>query len=87
VLVEVRNADGTTNFLSATDDDGYFGFQTAAGPATGADLFVHAQGAGCVVKALGATAHIDEVPAAGDKCVVVAWPLGGEGREVTCLPS
>jgi hypothetical protein len=28
------------------------------------------------------TAHIDEIPAAGDECVVVAWPLGGEDRRL-----
>ena len=28
------------------------------------------------------TAHVLEVPAAGDECVVVAWPLGGEGRRL-----
>jgi len=28
------------------------------------------------------TAHIAEIPAAGDECVVVAWPLGGEGRRL-----
>jgi hypothetical protein len=28
------------------------------------------------------TAHIEETPAAGDECVVVAWPLGGEGRRL-----
>ncbi|HSX22115.1 MAG TPA: hypothetical protein VLE97_04990 [Gaiellaceae bacterium] len=28
------------------------------------------------------TARIDEIPAAGDECVVVAWPLGGEGRRL-----
>lgn len=26
------------------------------------------------------TAHVHEAPAAGDECVVVGWPLGGEGR-------
>jgi hypothetical protein len=26
------------------------------------------------------TARIDRVPRAGERCVVVAWPLGGEGR-------
>jgi len=28
------------------------------------------------------TAHVDEIPAAGDECVVLAWPLGGEGRRL-----
>jgi hypothetical protein len=28
------------------------------------------------------TAHVAEVPRAGDGCVVVAWPLGGEGRKL-----
>jgi hypothetical protein len=28
------------------------------------------------------TGHVVEVPAAGDECVVVAWPLGGEGRRM-----
>jgi hypothetical protein len=28
------------------------------------------------------TARIVEVPQAGDECVVVAWPLGGEGRRL-----
>ena len=28
------------------------------------------------------TAHVVEAPAAGDECVVVAWPLGGEGRRL-----
>jgi hypothetical protein len=27
------------------------------------------------------TARVEEVPEAGDECVVVAWPLGGEGRK------
>jgi hypothetical protein len=28
------------------------------------------------------TARIDTLPEAGDECVVVAWPLGGEGRRL-----
>ena len=28
------------------------------------------------------TAHVASVPEAGDECVVVAWPLGGEGRRL-----
>jgi len=52
--IEVRNADGTTNYLSATDDLGYFALRTGVGPSAGADVYVHAQGAGCVVKAPGA---------------------------------
>jgi hypothetical protein len=28
------------------------------------------------------TARIDALPEAGDECVVVAWPLGGEGRRL-----
>ncbi|HET8892530.1 MAG TPA: hypothetical protein VFM96_00330 [Gaiellaceae bacterium] len=28
------------------------------------------------------TAHVDEIPAADDECVVLAWPLGGEGRRL-----
>ena len=28
------------------------------------------------------TARVDELPAPGDECVVVAWPLGGEGRKL-----
>ena len=28
------------------------------------------------------TARIEGVPSAGDECVVVAWPLGGEGRRL-----
>jgi hypothetical protein len=28
------------------------------------------------------TARVDELPQAGDECVVVAWPLGGEGRRL-----
>jgi hypothetical protein len=28
------------------------------------------------------TAHVEEIPGAGDECVVVGWPLGGEGRKL-----
>jgi hypothetical protein len=28
------------------------------------------------------TARIDEVPEPGDECVVVAWPIGGQGRKL-----
>ena len=28
------------------------------------------------------TAHVRRPPEAGDECVVVAWPLGGEGRRL-----
>ena len=28
------------------------------------------------------TAHIESTPSAGDECVVVGWPLGGEGRRL-----
>lgn len=28
------------------------------------------------------TAHLECTPSAGDECVVVAWPLGGEGRRL-----
>ena len=28
------------------------------------------------------TARVDELPQAGDECVVLAWPLGGEGRRL-----
>jgi hypothetical protein len=28
------------------------------------------------------TAHIEQTPDTGDECVVVGWPLGGEGRRL-----